>query len=423
MTDLEPSAPPRAPGFTRLPRELVLEIVKYLGPQSLSRLARTNAGLYNLLRDSLPEAAREYAFSPEEEYKRVQSIDRRTGMVFYNPLPFQIYQKDPILMAIWHQNHDAVLNFLDAGVDPNSHVIDGCRLLYAAARSGAREIMLLLLTYGADINMANVYSRKTPLYVAALLGSDMNVTCLIYAGADVLSVDVIHLICQNCSVDTVRLAIEHGADPRQLGETEGHLTAIHFAASNPDPRVVEYICQVAPDLVNDTTFEGRTALWAATDQRLIRNVEVLIKAGINISHRDANNETPLYGSLYIIGSTEVPKLLIQSGINLNEEAEDGSTELHHAVRNNCEELTKMLLERGLSASARTRGGYTPLHSAALSGHVGIMRILIEQGDVNLNAVDAWGRSALDRARLSRNPEAAIYLEQMIEEATYRELDI
>ena len=416
MTDPQP----RNRGFARLPRELVLQVAENLDPRSRSYLAQTNAGVNSLLRHILPQAAREFAFSSEEDYGRVRYFDRYTGQEYYHIRWLQYVPRDPIEKAIAHLNYHAVLNFLDAGVNPNSHLITGHRLLFTAASWGARDITLLLLSYGANPNVTNVASQNTPLLAAATEGDDLNVTRLINAGANVNSMNAIHSMCRFCSADTVRFAVERGADLRRPSLMESRASAIHEAAMNPDPEVLAYVIEAAPDLINDTTPEGRTALWAASDKQLIENVDVLIKGGINISHRDVNNETVLYSFLYVIGSTEIPMLLMDHGIEVNIQGLYGCTELHHAARNKvCRDFVEALLERGLDANARDHSLQTSLHCAASNGDVDILKTLVEEGHAVLNPIDQWGNTPLDCARMMDKYDAIEYLEQKIEEARHR----
>lgn len=397
----------RASGIARLPTEILVQISENLDYRSWSHLAQTNAGINSIMRDDLMRLARDHAFVPEDKASRFNATQPQ--LYYYMPN----MAKDPISKAIENHNYFAVKNYLDAGVDPSSSLITGLRLLFKAAIWKAHDITTLLLSYGADANACNVGDSCTAVAAAASKGDNNNVRRLLRAGANVHSMNAIHGMCEFCTVDTVRLAVtQYGADLRQRSVSELSGSAIHHAALNPEAEVLEYVLEVAPDLLNDTAVDNKTALWPAIEKLLLRNIGILINEGINISHRDNNNETVLYNRLYIIGNTEIPMYLLSLGMSVNGASrQDGKTELHHAVFDECEELAAALIEHGLSANARDNGNRTPLHLAVYSGAVSMARILVEQGHASLDAVDHWGYTPLTLAHRHRKLALAAYLEE------------
>lgn len=398
----------RPSGFASLPTEILIQISEYLDYRSRSHLAQTNSGINCILRDDLMRLARDHAFMADRtemlRYQRSQP-----SLYYYMPN----VAKDPISRSIENHNYYAVKNYLDAGVDPSSTLVTGLRLLFKAAIWHAHDITTLLLSYGADVNACNIGDRCTAVAAAASHGDNKNVLRLLRAGADINSMNAINLMCEFCSVHTVRIAVtKYGANLRQQSMSEISGSTIHHAAMNPEAEVLEYVLKTAPDLLNDTAAENRTALWPAIERRLLRNVGILIDEGINISHRDDNNETVLYGCLYMIGDTEIPMYLLGLGISLNAmSTQDGKTELHHAVFNECDELAAALIERGLSASAPDDGNRTPLHLAVVSAGPSMARILVEKGNASLDAVDHWGYTPLALAHRHRRLAVAAYLEE------------
>ena len=74
-------------------------------------------------------------------------------------------------------------------------------------------------------------------------------------------------------------------------------------------------------------------------------------------------------------------------------------------------LVKSVIARGADLNESNEYGYTPLIRAVGNGYVEIARILIENG-ANLELKDALGRTALEMAKIQRNPA----LIKMLEEA-------
>ena len=113
---------------------------------------------------------------------------------------------------IWHEaialdNVDMVHNLLCGGVPPT--VTDGSKkmdtALHWAASSGVKEIVKLLIAFGADIRFVNALGQ-TPLHSACLSKKSSAVFLLLEAGAEITVTD------------------QEGKSPRGLVELRGHPT-------------------------------------------------------------------------------------------------------------------------------------------------------------------------------------------------------
>ena len=74
--------------------------------------------------------------------------------------------------------------------------------------------------------------------------------------------------------------------------------------------------------------------------------------------------TPLHLAV-IIGKTEIIKLLLDNGANVNAKAEDDITPLHIAQLNDDKKIAKLLIENGADINARDKYGLTPMDIANL----------------------------------------------------------
>ena len=79
----------------------------------------------------------------------------------------------------------------------------------------------------------------------------------------------------------------------------------------------------------------------------------------------------------------------------------GSTPLHYAARKGHSEITRLVLQNGADVNVRSNGGSTPLHCSAWNGHVDILHLLVENG-ADLEAQDNDGWRALHFAVLNGN---------------------
>ena len=130
----------------------------------------------------------------------------------------------------------------------------------------------------------------------------------------------------------------------------------------------------------------------------VSGVERLLKA-----HPDLATERDEYGftALHYVMSeegTDIPRLLIRCGADVNAATLDGITPMHNAQH---PELVTLLLQNGAVLNARDKQGRTPLHLWATEGiHTGaleIIRALLAAG-ADANSVDNDGHSPLDLAK-------------------------
>jgi len=90
----------------------------------------------------------------------------------------------PLHHAIFNHDINRVETLLRNGASPNlGSSFTLCTPLYVAAQQDQPEIIYLLWQFGADPNLANVFSL-TPLMTAYALGCRRAVAALLYIGAD-----------------------------------------------------------------------------------------------------------------------------------------------------------------------------------------------------------------------------------------------
>ena len=70
------------------------------------------------------------------------------------------------------------------------------------------------------------------------------------------------------------------------------------------------------------------------------------------------------------GYSDIVKLLIDHGANVNAKSSVGNTALTYACCGGYEDVVKILLEAGADVEHQNENGHTPLMEAASCGHVG-----------------------------------------------------
>jgi ankyrin repeat protein len=99
----------------------------------------------------------------------------------------------------------------------------------------------------------------------------------------------------------------------------------------------------------------------------------------------------------------VIQLLIDNGIDVNAQDDDGSTPLSEAIRNKNSEIVKLLIENGVDFEIKDKDGFTPLFYAIKYGDIEIVRLLIGNG-IDINSQVSNDISPLHIAILLRNIE-------------------
>ncbi|KAB1212628.1 Ankyrin repeat and protein kinase domain-containing protein 1 [Morella rubra] len=106
------------------------------------------------------------------------------------------------------------------------------------------------------------------------------------------------------------------------------------------------------------------------------------------------------GSIHLAaggGHTEVLRLLLLKGANVDALAKDGNTALHLAVEERRRDCARLLLATGARADVRNvRDGNTPLHIAASLGDEYMVKLLLQKG-ANKDIRNRVGKTAYDVA--------------------------
>lgn len=141
---------------------------------------------------------------------------------------------------------DAVRNWIETDEELlNACSPDGFTALALAAYFGHAEVVLYLVTKGAEVNaVANNAMRVMPLHSAVAGGHVRIARVLIAEGADVnapqhMDWRPLHAAARNGDMEMVAMLLEHGADAKQ-GSAEG-ITPIELARKHGHEGVVRVL--------------------------------------------------------------------------------------------------------------------------------------------------------------------------------------
>lgn len=339
-----------------------------------------------------------------------------------------------------------VRKLLDDKVDVNAPGADGTPALHWLVRVDDFETTRRLIRAGADASQPNRYG-VTPMQLACANGNPEMIALLLEAGADPNVVDkqgetALMTAVRSGSVESVKKLLDHGAtiDTRDPAFQQ---TALMIAIRENHPDVVKVLVEGGAQ-VNVQTRTGDTPQWilpnsvpgfghgigivrgglpdrgsrylipgamtpllyAARDGR-IDSAKILLAAGAEIDHADANGITPLLMAI-TNNHVDMARFLIDRGANVKAVDWYGRTPLWAAVelrnmdvdsstfengvdRGPVLDLIKAILEKGVDVNARTKE-VTPIRRQML--HV--------TGD--LSWVDFTGQTAFVRAALAADLE-------------------
>ena len=243
--------------------------------------------------------------------------------------------------------------------------------LHLAAQESDRDLVSLMLKYGADINGLDETGR-TPLLVSLESGNPSMALFLLERGASVLNADQAGrspvLMCaaiendQDVATDTLQALLSKGADLNLPWLFEGWLdfTALDFAVIKGNYKSVELLLDHAAR-TNITCDRFAHPLHFATLEPHSAILRLLLERGA-----DPNRTI----------SFQAPKALSPAN---DSPLWQGCTPLHIAVANDHDDSVEQLLQSFAYASARNSIDTTPLHMAAYTGSFSITELLISHG--------------------------------------------
>lgn len=332
------------------------------------------------------------------------------------------------IRAAWEGNIETVGLFLQAGLDPNSRKeVEGGTVtaLHAAVDGGNREIAVLLLQRGADVD-ARAPGQHTVLH-AALGRTNVDLTMvdlLITNGANVNAASdrgVTPLISavQWGHLGAVELLLSKGADVN-AATTNGY-TALMIAAGDDNVEAVKSLLKAKPNLnarggkLGQTALELAVALDHTNVLEVLRQAENVAASGplvFPIPYEERERARLKLGQTGLEFTPDdfirkavwnndsvAVKLFLDAGMDVNCTIpnRDGGTwtALAFAAERGNPELVKLLLSRSAKIT-------TELVDAASGGNVEVVNLLVQRGArvrVGRDGVHGWGKTPLYAAVL------------------------
>ncbi|XP_038170349.1 protein phosphatase 1 regulatory subunit 12A isoform X3 [Arvicola amphibius] len=233
---------------------------------------------------------------------------------------------------------------------------DGAVFL-AACSSGDTDEVLKLLHRGADINYANVDGLTA-----------------------------LHQACIDDNVDMVKFLVENGANINQP-DNEGWIP-LHAAASCGYLDIAEFLIGQGAH-VGAVNSEGDTPLDIAEEEAMEELLQNEVnRQGVDIEAARKEEER--------IMLRDARQWLNSGHISDVRHAKSGGTALHVAAAKGYTEVLKLLIQAGYDVNIKDYDGWTPLHAAAHWGKEEACRILVDSL-CDMEMVNKVGQTAFDVA--------------------------
>ena len=182
-----------------------------------------------------------------------------------------------------------------------------------------------------------------------------------------------------------------GAFTKPLPEQPTSLQTSHllvFASQKGSTDCIQYLIglphidlESSCDIVSEFTekkISGATPLWAASLGGHSEVVRILIEGGANVNHGTTTKSSPLRAASFH-NRLEVIEYLISNGADLDAPNIAGQSPLMIAALRNHRDSVELLAKRGADINLGSTKGLTPLHAVCVKGYLDIVKLLIFLG--------------------------------------------
>ncbi|XP_048363786.1 transient receptor potential cation channel subfamily A member 1 [Sphaerodactylus townsendi] len=334
----------------------------------------------------------------------------------------------PVMVACYKDNAEALKILIENGGKICKASSMGCMPIHAAAFSGSKACMDILLKKGEElgysaenhINFTN-QGKCSPLHLAVQSGDlEMIKMCLEYgAQLDLKQNDkctALHFAATQGATEILKLMMSsYKGEDSIIDALDGNKeTLLHRTALFDHYELAEYLISMGAK-IDCVDIEGRTPLLLATSSASWKIVNLLLSKGANVEIKDCLGRNFLHLTVLHPGGLQQlnEKFLQMKHIKdlVTEEDNEGCTPLHYACRQGVPLSVNNLLDLNVSIYSKSRDKKSPLHFAASYGRFNTcQRLLRDMIDTRLlNEGDKKGMTPLHLAAQNGHEKVVQFL--------------
>ena len=273
-----------------------------------------------------------------------------------------------------------VNRLLERGAKVNATSKDGTHALYLAAQNGHLDIVKILSIKDPNVADLRGFLGRTPLTAAAQNGHLSIVTYL-------TSLTLTNIDSQ---------------------DNDGN-TPLTWAAYNNHTKIVEHLLEKGANAsIKDN--DGNTALYWVTQLGNINIVKLLVEKYPNVTNLTGFKRRTPFITAAQNGYLNIVKYLSSIPQNkIDSQDNDGHNAFMLAAANNHLQVVQFLVQKGVDQTLTNTDSQTPLIMAAMRGYLNVVTYLTSLPQVNIDAQDHLGVTALGWASFNNQPEVVEHL--------------
>ncbi len=177
--------------------------------------------------------------------------------------------------------------------------------------------------------------------------------------------------------DIVQLLLDYGADP--TARPTGAESPLHIACSNDKKSIVKYLVDTGKTDLKEPNTKGESPLYVAVSRRQKDCIEILLGAGSDPNARPHTKDSMLHLAVSNDSKSIVKALVDTGRVGIEEPNSKGETPLYTAVLRRQKDIIENLLDAGANPNARPVDKDSMLNLAVTNDAKSVAKMLLQKG--------------------------------------------
>lgn len=261
----------------------------------------------------------------------------------------------------------------------------GLRPIHLAARLGFDKVLQCLINSGCNVN-SRAASGETALMICARYKHEECVKVLASEGAD-FGLANFHGQCASSIAKSNKWTLgfqQAVVDVIELGRTvrssNVHVfSPLNLATKANNVNAMKKLIERSDVDLDQQDDDGYSAAMIAAENGHVEAFKLLLHSGANIKLKNKYGETAFSLSESNQYGEVIEKAVLEYAIEEGHNGKRGIHALHCAAKRGDLELVRLLISRGCDVNATDNDGHTSLMLAAKGGHSSVCKFLISSG--------------------------------------------